>query len=351
MLCLGPPQDLSSQLMQTNEMRLDPLTDEWTIFSEERGYHPTEGSVLPEYKAGLATNPFLAGREQYAPHTLLEVAGEERWRVRVVPNRSPIVRIEGDPTRQADGFYDRMAGVGAHEVVVETPDERAFESLDLKHIETVIGAWKERILDLVGDSRMRSFHVIKSVGRPAGALVAHSLSQVIAVAVIPSRLKRKLESARRFYEMKKRSIFQDILGEEIRTAKRIVYENHGFTAFCPYASRMPFEMAIYPKRQFADFHSIHVEEIAQLADVLRVGLRKLNAALDHPPYHFLLTTAPTRSLRNDQWATIDRDFRWHIEIVPRLYPPSAFELATGSCVNPVWPETAAEYLRTFEIEA
>ncbi|MEI6715777.1 MAG: galactose-1-phosphate uridylyltransferase [Verrucomicrobiota bacterium] len=330
-------------------MRLDPLTDEWTLFSEARAYHPTADSVLPEIESGAASNPFLAGREKYAPRSLHESTKDGAWRVRVVPNRTPMLQVEGDPSRQAAGFYDRMTGVGAHEVIVETPDHRAFETLDLKHIEEVITAWKVRVLDLMHDMRMRSFSVVKSVGRPAGALVAHSLSQLIAMAVIPSRLKRKLESAQRFYELKKRSIFQDILSEEVRTGDRIVYENHGFMVFCPYASRTPFELAIYPKRQNPDFHAIHADEIAQLADALRIALSKLNGALDFPPYHLMLTTAPTRTARHDQWGSIDRDFRWHIEILPRLYPMGAFELATGSWANSVWPEAAAEYLRTIEV--
>lgn len=337
--------------MHTNEMRLDPLTDEWTLFSEARAHHPTAGSVFHEAQNAAASDPFLAGREKYAAHTLHETKKGEAWRVRVVPNRAPVLHVEGDPTRQPDGFYDRMQGVGAHEVVVETPDTRAFETLELKQIEEVIGAWKLRILDLLKDARMRSFTVIKAVGRPAGALVPHSLSQLIAMAVIPSRLKRKLDAARHFYEHKKRAIFQDILSEEVRSGVRIVYENHGFMVFCPYASRTPFELAVYPKRQCPDFHAIHVDEIAQLADALRVALAKLNGALDHPPYQLMLTTAPTRTARQDQWGSLDRDFRWHIEIVPRLYPTGAFELATGSSVNSVWPETAAEYLRSVEVGA
>lgn len=335
--------------MHTNEMRLDPLTEEWTVFSLERAMHPSVASVYHEAQSTAATNPFLAGREQYVPHPLHQVTDEGAWKVRVVPNRAPILRVEGDATRQPEGFYDHMHGVGAHEVIIETPDHRAFETLDLKQIGEVIRAWKIRMQDLLQDTRMRCFTVVKAVGRPAGSPIPHAISQLIAMAVIPSRLRRKLEIARAFYDHKKRAIFQDILSEEVRSAVRIVYENHGFIVFCPYASRSPFELAVYPKRQSPDFHQIHSEEIAQLADALRCALSRLNAALDHPPYQLMLTTAPTRTARLDQWGSLDRDFRWHVEIVPRLYPPSAFEMATGSWVNSVWPETAAEYLRSLPL--
>jgi UDPglucose--hexose-1-phosphate uridylyltransferase len=337
--------------MHTNEMRLDPLTDEWTLFSEARAHHPTAGSVSREAAHSTASNPFLAGREAYVPNTLHQAPSEGPWRVRVVPNRAPILRVEGNPTRQPEGFYDRMEGVGAHEVIIETPDPRPFEALPLSQVTEVVSAWQIRMLDLMQDNRMRTFTVVKAVGRAAGGLIPHALSQLVAMAVIPSRLKRKLEIARSFYEYKKRSIFQDILSEEVRSAVRVVYENHGFMVFCPYASRTPFEMAVYPKRQCADFHRIPPEEIAQLADALRIAVGKLAGALDHPPYQLMLITAPTRTARQDQWGSLERDFRWHVEIVPRLYPPAPLELATGSWINSVWPETAAEYLRSIAFPA
>lgn len=331
--------------MHRNEMRLDPLTDEWTLFSESRAHQPTAPSVLEEHSAQTAANPFIAGFEHYAPHTLYQAEAQHGGRVRVVPNRAPVLRVEGDATRHGEGFYDHMDGVGAHEVIIETSDSRALEMLGPAHIAQVLRAWKSRIVDLMRDVRLRSFSIVKSVGRPAGALLPHAASQLVAMAVIPARLKRKLEVARGFYQQKKRSIFEDILGEEIRTGTRVVYENHGYCGFCPYASRSPFEIAIYPKRQVCDFQTITEEEDLQLADVIHVALTKLNGALDHPPYHLMLTTAPTRTTRQDHWSTLDRDFRWHIEIVPRLYPLGALELATGSWVNGVWPEVAAEYLR------
>lgn len=336
--------------MHKNEMRLDPLTDEWTLFSEARAQQPTVASVLEENVAQTAANPFLAGFESYAAHTLYQVEEQGAWKVRVVPNRAPVLRVEGNPTRHGDGFYDHMDGVGAHEVIIETNDSRAFEELTPAQMEQVIIAWKTRVLDLMHDFRLRTFSLVKAVGRQAGALLPHSLSQLVAMAVIPSRLKRKLEVARAFYSLKKRSIFEDILGEELRTGTRMVYENHGFCVFCPYASRTPFELAIYPKRQSPDFHAILDAEVVQLADALRVALKKLNGALDHPPYQLALISAPTRTQRQDHWGSLDRDFRWHIEILPRLYPVGPMEMATGSWVNGIWPEVAAEYLRAIGVE-
>ena len=244
-------------------MRLDPLTEAWTIFSEARPIPPAFESVRMEAKG---VSPFAAGQEQHAAHALFTAPGEGGgWQVRVVPNRAPVVRVEGDPTRRSDGFYDRMDGVGAHEIVIEDPGDRALEELPLGEIEKVVTAWKVRMLDLLRDPRMRAFSIVKNVGAPAGARVAHSVSQLVAMAVVPPLLARKLTVARAFFEAKKRSIFEDILAEEARVGTRLVYENNGFAVFCPYAARAPFELAIYPKCQCPDFHGVSEQEVAQLA--------------------------------------------------------------------------------------
>jgi UDPglucose--hexose-1-phosphate uridylyltransferase len=331
--------------MDKTEMRLDPLTQAWTIFSATRPIPPAFGSV---HREAPGASPFVAGLEGFAGPALLATPGPD-WQVRVVPNRAPILRVEGDAARRADGFYDRMDGVGAHEVIIEDSGEHAFEELPLAQIEQIITAWKVRMLDLMKDPRMRSFTIVKNVGAAAGERIRHSASQLLAMAALSPLLLRKLQTARTFYDTRKRSIFEDILNEEVRAGTRLVYENNGFTVFCPYASRAPFELTVYPKRQCADFHGLSTQETSQLADVLKTALRKLNHALDHAPYNLMLFTAPTRTSRGDHWTTIEHDFRWHIEILPRLYFRNGVELATGCWLNSVWPEVAASHLRSIEL--
>jgi UDPglucose--hexose-1-phosphate uridylyltransferase len=334
--------------MDKTELRLDPLTKVWTMFSEARAMRPAFGTVRND-PPGL--DAFSAGNERFAPHTLHQSEANGGWQVRAVPNRTPVLRVEGNTTPHSDGFYDHMDGVGAHEVIIEDPGKRGLHELPLGDIERVIDAWKWRMLDLMGDPRLRTLLVVRNVGRAAGATVNHSISQLVAMAIIPPVLRRKLDTARAFFASKKRSIFDDILADEVRVGSRIVYENNGFSVFCPYAARVPFELAIYPKRQCPDFHGLSDQERAQLADVLKTALCKLNLVLDHPPYNLMLTTAPTRTPRHDEWNTIEQDFRWHIEIVPRLQHLGGIELATGCWINSVWPEMAAGHLRAADVES
>lgn len=328
--------------MDKNEWRLDPLTREWTIFNENRALPPAVGDAAEP----LASSPFRAGLERYAPHALHHEAGSHGWQVRVIPNRIPILRVEGDHTASSDGPYDRLDGVGAHEIIIEDPGDRRFEDLPTGDIAKVLSAWRARIEDLMRDVRLRSFAVVKDVGRAAGQSVGHSLSQLFALAVIPAALRRKLEAARDYFANRKRSLFADVLAEEKRFASRVVYENAGCVVFCPYASRSPFEMAVWPKRQSPDFHHANHEELAHFAEALRVAAGRMNRALGNPAWHFVLTTAPSRAGgHTGDWQTLEDDFRWHASILPRLHPASGFEIATGSHVNGVWPEVAADFLR------
>ncbi|MEO6787708.1 MAG: hypothetical protein ABI318_16390 [Chthoniobacteraceae bacterium] len=329
--------------MDKTELRLDPLTRDWTIFNESRALPPVTASVRDDV---LAESPFRAGLEHFAAHALHHSAGESGWQVRVVPNRLPVLRVEGDSKPQADGLYEHLDAVGANEIVIEDPGSRTLEELPPGAMAQVIRAWAVRIEDLMRDVRLRAFAVVKSVGRAAGQTVAHSLSQILAMAIVPPALRRKLRHAHEHFVLRKRSLFADIIEHERRNASRVVHENADFFVFCPYAAAAPFELAIWPKRQCPDFHRITHDEEVSLADALGLALRKLNRAINYPPYHLTLTTAPSRALSVDDWETLDHDFRWHITITPVLHPPNALPVATGCHVNGIWPEVAADYLRS-----
>ncbi len=198
--------------MIDTEMRLDPLRQTWTVFSKSRVVKPGfPRTALPE-----SPSPFAAGNERFAPQALYTASEGGDWQARVVPSRTPVLRVEGEATIGASGFYDRMDGVGAHEVIIETPGSDALEELGLPAIREVIVAWKSRMLDLTRDERMRAFFIVKNAGEEAGATLRHSISQLIAMAVVPFSLRQKLVVTREFYKRKKRSIFEDILREEVR---------------------------------------------------------------------------------------------------------------------------------------
>jgi UDPglucose--hexose-1-phosphate uridylyltransferase len=335
------------------ELRKDLITEGWVIIATERAKRPHDFAQPPIEPEG-ANCPFCPGNEKQTPPELWVArsngeANQPGWKVRVIPNKFPALRIEGEMDREAEGIYDRMNGIGAHEVIIDTPEHnRALEEHDTTDIALALTACKERMFDLQRDVRFRYILAFKNVGREAGASLRHSHYQLIATPVTPSRVKAKLTGARDYYQRKERSVFQDILRHEQSDGWRVVFDNPGFLVFCPFASRFPFELCVLPKRQGADFPNIESGQLVYLAEALKVALGKLGKGLNKPQYNLILHTAPSRvgHRRSGYWDTIDLDFRWHIEILPRLTWTAGFEWGTGFYINPMPPEESAAFLRS-----
>lgn len=338
------------------ELRKDPLIGRWVIIATERGKRPSDYQSPAVEVLDPSKNPFAEGNEHMTPPEIFAFRDPRSkpngpgWQVRVVANKFPALRIEGDLEKEGQGMYDKMNGIGAHEVVIETPSpEQQLEQQSIEGISRVLEAYKVRMQDLLRDARFRYILIFKNFGRQAGASIAHSHSQLIATPVTPKNVKEKLSGAMAYYSYKDRCIFEDILKQELKEGVRLVYENSGFVAFCPYASRFPFEITIMPRRQSAYYSDIHPDEIMLLADIMKVTLQKLAKALNQPQYNYIIHTAPARYAHQGYWATIEQDFRWHIEILPRLTLIAGFEVGTGFYINPTPPEEAAKYLREITV--
>jgi len=338
------------------ELRRDPIVGRWVIVATERGKRPSEYQVAPVEPADRSKDPFAEGNEHMTPAEVYAArepdskANGPGWHVRVVPNRYPALRIEGELDKEPYGLYDRMNGIGAHEVIIETPDPNMqLEQQPVEGIVRVLEAYRVRMTDLLRDSRFRYILIFKNHGRQAGASLPHPHSQLIATPVTPNHVKEKLEGGKQYFAYKDRSIYEDILRQEVREGARLVYENAGFVAFCPFAARFPFEVTVMPRRQSADYHAIQPDEMVLLADAMKVTLQKLSKALNQPQYNYILHTAPARRVRQGYWMTIDMDFRWHIEILPRLTLIAGFEVGSGFYINPTPPEEAAKYLREITV--
>lgn len=334
------------------ELRKDPVTGRWVVFCPDRMRRPMPFR-FPELTATDAkADPFAEGNEAHTPPEVFAVresargANEPGWKVRVVPNRYPALRVEGELNREGVAFYDKMNGIGAHEVIIETPNAgEALEDLALSDLVLVLKAWQARMLDLSRDLRFRYLQVFKNHGPLAGATLPHAHSQLVALPVTPPAVKEKLKASMAHYLAKDRSLYEDVLRWERQTRDRLVLENAGFVVFCPFASRFPFETCLLPKRQECDFAQVNQHDLVLMADALRQVLRAYARGLERPSYNLVLFTAPTRVPRKDYWRTIDQDFRWHLELCPRLTGIAGFELGTGSFMNPMLPEEAADFLR------
>lgn len=335
-----------------SELRKDPVSGRWVIIAPERAKRPdllTEKNLEKKDKSNC---PFCPGKEHLTGASILELKNNNNWKVRVFANRLPALRVEGDIERKAEGLYDFISGIGAHEIIVETPDHgQETADMDSKDIEYIIKAYQSRVLDLYNDTRLRYVLIFKNFGTGAGAYLEHSHSQLIATPIIPQSLKSEYEHAMKYYLRKERCLFCDLLNQEIKDGKRVISENEGFVLYTPYASRLPFEMHILPKRHHHDFSAITTDEIKRLSSILKEALLRLKTALDTPSYNLILHSGPNRRASGipGKWQTIAFDYHWHIEILPRLTHLAGFEWGSGLYINPSLPEDTAPYLRSLKI--
>jgi UDPglucose--hexose-1-phosphate uridylyltransferase len=326
------------------ELRRDPVVGRWVIISTERARRPSDFATKPVERRG-GPCPFCAGEEAKTPDEVWALRpygsapNTPGWLVRVVPNKFPALRIEGELERSGEGLYDRMNGVGAHEVVIESPEHDAqLGQLSATHMAEVLRAYRERIIDLAKDPRLEYVIVVKNHGHSAGASLEHSHSQLIATPIVPLMVEEELAGAFQHFRFKQRCIWCDILRQEQPDGGRVVLEEGGFIAVAPFAPRFPFETWVLPVAHGSRYEETPLANFLPLAKVLGELLRRMSRTLGDPPYNLILHSAPLRAQALEH-------FHWHVEIIPILTRVAGFEWGSGFFINPTPPEEAARYLR------
>jgi UDPglucose--hexose-1-phosphate uridylyltransferase len=218
------------------ELRKDPIVGRWVIISTERGKRPTDFETVEAPRLdGFC--PFCPGNEAKTPPEVYAdranggAPNGPGWSDRGVSNKFPALQIEGDLERRAEGIYDKMNGIGAHEVVIETTEhDLEMSQLSVEQLERVLHACRVRILDLAGDKRFRYVQVFKNHGAGAGASLGHGHIQLIATPIIPRRVIEEIEGCAQHFRLKERCIYCDIVHQELEVGSRIVALNPDYLA-------------------------------------------------------------------------------------------------------------------------
>jgi len=331
------------------DLRKDPIVGRWVIVAKSRAKRPHDFDSTPHRHVERFC-PFCEGHEDKTPGEIIAYRnpGTPRngtgWRVRVVPNKFPALEIEGELNKRGDGIYDTMRGVGAHEVIIEAPQHVMSSSeLTEEQLREVLWVYRDRLVDLKRDPRLVYGMIFKNVGAAAGASLEHTHSQLIVTPIVPINVWEEMTGSLEFYNYRGRCVYCDMIQQELATEKRIVLDTPGFVAFCPFASRFPFETWVLPKIHSSHYENIQKNGVDDLSGVIRLVVAKIEAALDRPAYNYIIHTAPfdTQELGH---------YHWHIEIIPSLTKPAGFEWGTGFYINPVPPEESAAFLREIEVE-
>ncbi len=333
------------------ELRKDPVTRRWVIIATERAARPTDFPRGEVQANASETCPFCEGREARTPPEIAAIRrpgtnpDEPGWQVRVVANKYPALRIEGSTDVTADGVFEGMGGVGAHEVIIETPRHTDHPAvMPPAQLASVLWMYRERYRDLDRDERFKYLLLFRNHGRSAGASLSHPHSQLIALPIVPKRAMEELEGAQQYFAREGRCIYCDILHQEEAQRTRLVWQNEDFVAFAPYAAWCPFELWILPRRHLASFGDLGDGHLLPLAGALHQVLGRLHTCLGNPPYNYIIHTAPYEGKTG-------HFYHWHIEVIPRLSQVAGFEWGSGFYINTVPPEDAARYLREAALPA
>jgi UDPglucose--hexose-1-phosphate uridylyltransferase len=292
------------------ELRKDPITKSWVLIGDEEAYQPS---------AQLC--PYCPGNEALTspPICILPVDGQPAG-IRVFPHPRPLYQIEGKIERRAEGLYDRMRALGAHEVIVESPNHNSRLSISEEwEIAQLLECWAVRIDDLKRDIRFKYVTIFKNQGEVAGQEIKHPHTELTATPFIPRRILYELRASQEYFGMKERCVMCDIERQEEQQGVRIVDISSSFVALCPFASRVPFELWILPRYHHSSFEADirRHGNPTELAAMLKRCLVRLEHLTD--AYHLVLHTSPNTNARMEvagYWKTISDDYHWHIEILP-----------------------------------
>ncbi len=331
-----------------SELRKDPIIERWVIISDDTLRSPSIAEDTKGEEVG-APCPFCPGNEHLCPPEILanrpydSYPNDQQWNLRVIPNRSPLLVVEEEYKRMGEGLYDKITGVGANEVIIETRlhDIRQGQ-MSLPEIENLIWAYRDRIIDLKRDARIRYVLIYKNCGIMAGATLDHTYSLLVALPIVPRSILDEIEGAKKHFQYKERCIYCDVVRQEIQLETRLVCESNDFLAIEPFAPRLPFETWVLPKRHAPRFENIEPREIHDLAGFFKEVICRLDAGLNRPSYNYYIHTAPFGN-------ECDPYFHWHIEILPRLVPRTGLEWGSELYINSTPPEEAAKFLRRLEV--
>ncbi len=327
------------------ELRRDPIVARWVIVDNDQPFKPEDyqhEQYLP--KGGVC--PFCYGNEALTPPEIDSVrqlhtsANTPGWQVRVVPNKFPALHVEGELDRKGMGIYDLSNGIGAHEVLIETPyHHKDIPDLLPEEIENFVMMYCRRMADLERDKRFKYIMLFRNYGFAAGASLEHPHTQLIALPMVPKNVMEELKGAQSYFEYRERCLFCDMIRQEAQEKERVIIENKYFIVFCPFVSRFPFEIWILPKKHHGQFCQMSHEESVSFSLVLKETITKIKKIFVNLSYNFILHSGP---INGD---SASESYHWHLEFMPKLTRVAGFEWGTGFYLVPTPPELAASYLK------
>lgn len=346
-----------------NEFRQDLVSGEWVLFATGRAKRPSHFAAKSQQPSRQKRASPEAGAKSISqtkeecPFDNLRGTGqdivwfypnEEKWEIAVIKNKYPALLPGICTPNRKNGPFEVCDAIGEHEVVVYRDHDTHFAELSVEQLTSVIQVYKRRYKEIVKDGGdcLQHIMIFHNFGSEVGGSIYHPHSQIISMPILPPDISRSLRGSEKFYKDNGKRIYDLIVGWEIEQGKRIVYENDLFVAFCPFVSKYPYEIRIFPRDSHAHFEQMPDTLDKYLADAVGTMFKKIKKALDNPNYNFFVHTA---SVKEDPESKFHEFYTWHVEIIPKTSIIGGLELGSGVYINAVDPDEAAKLLRETSI--
>lgn len=332
-----------------SELRFDLVSKDWVVIATGRAKRPESFRKEKKFQIKMTEKdcPFC-NIESQEPPVLIYSHGKkislsekipENWTTIVIPNKFPAFLPYPKLEKEIEGnLYQKMNAVGFCELVITRDHEKSLALLPLENVKEVFDAYQERYLSLMKKIFVNYISIFHNHGPEAGASQPHPHSQIITTPLIDVDLKKALFNSKRFYKKTGKCLYCQMNKWEMKTKKRIVFENKDFLALCPFASKSAFQVIISPKKHLPYFEKITEKEKWNLVEAFQVVLKKIYKALNDPAYNFYLHTSPCDNKKYPY-------YHWHWTILPHTGIWAGFEIGTRIEISTIEPEKAAEYLK------
>lgn len=346
-----------------SQVRKDAFTDNIVIFATERLGKPYEFKIEKSSYAGSSENcPFCHGNEFMTPEEISDVKNEDgSWRMRLIPNKFPALSLnnsingdskeiiyelddnnikENDSNNQSEisPHYTIKPGIGVHELLIDTAQHDSQPHLySREQFIEIITFLQNRISVLKKNDDLSYIQIFKNVGFRAGASIWHSHWQIVGSTFVPPSQRSIMSNSNKHFDITGKCLFCDILQFEIKNKTRIIYDSEHFVVFAPFASRFMYETWVAPKFHLNSLTDLKEDDISSLSDIILNILNSINTSLKGSSYNICFMD----SIKED----INKRSHWHIQIIPRIGGFAGYEYSTGTYINPILPENAANILR------
>lgn len=354
---------------ELREIRINPIVPtESVLVSTARGLRPrkTEQPSAMTTESKVTNCPFCKGNEAQTPPTLENWPNEQEWQIRIVENLFPVLSDRKIAQNLSFGLQHVIDGYGRHEVVIDHGNHSIHvDEMSKQHLHALFKMYRDRMQVLYeSDARIKYVLIFKNFGSAAGASIAHTHSQIVAMPVVHENVANELQHSHHHFQKFKQNIFSHLVDEaltfeatiydresgevrrKISVGQYVIEKSKRFIAIKPFASRFEWEVQIFPLFPQADYLECSDEDLQDFALILKRTMQRLNKVIGGAQYNYFLHSIP----HGDEFSKHHDSYQWHLEICPRTSIPTGFELGSGLFVSTVSPEDAARELREVELD-